>query len=821
MVKPVSKYGFKVRFDHEFPEKWEQYHRPTLFQIWNMIGTIIRYVLYMIYTLLQGKQPIMNFFRTVKPQRIYGVPIGGIGGGSINRGFKGEFCRYQMVPGIYEYKTLHANQFILTVHSETGCLIYSNVLSPYSAPADGSLSSWKWNFPKSQGHYTGLYPRAWYEYEIPAIGLRLVCRQVSPVIPHNYKDSCVPGCVFVWDVENSSSQVYKVSLTFTFQNGRGNSQDVQGGCSSETFQTDSIQGVHILDKMNGMAHTYTISTRQKKNVSSCSYFNPKGNGSEIWTPLQANGELSSTSDPTIESSSTEAKTPHVTRRGECLGVAVSIAQTVSPASSSSSSYEFALIWTKKDGTNFRNRSIRHAYYYTSLFQSTNLSVELSDYALRNYSQWERDIDAWQDPILSQSDVPDWYKSCVLNELYFVSDGGTVWFTVPNTDARLEPDDVRKVYGRFAYLEGHEYRMYNTYDVHFYASISLAKLWPKLEQCLQMDFRDSVYLVNSKKRWIIYSGEFCERKKSTCVPHDVGDPEEEPFSLVNAYNIYDVSNWRDLNLKFIVSVYRDFHLTQDKPFLAKMYPCVLDLINKSQTFDKDGLGIIQNGGFPDQTFDCWTMTGVSAYCGGLYIAALACIAEMAQLMSDSVVHNDYKLKVEKAVQVYNDLLWTGDYYKFDSSGSGHSASIMADQLCGHLFLKTSGLNMQVFPRANVLKALNTIFKFNVEQYFNGEMGAVNGKNPDGTQDKSALQSEEVWTGVTYSLAATMLYEGMEKEAWRTAGGLYRTVYEKSGLGYETPEGLVGSDKTYRAGGYMRALAVYALQVALEDTRMKPK
>ena len=31
-----------------------------------------------------------------------------------------------------------------------------------------------------------------------------------------------------------------------------------------------------------------------------------------------------------------------------------------------------------------------------------------------------------------------------------------------------------------YLEGHEYRMYNTYDVHFYASFALIDLWPKLQ-----------------------------------------------------------------------------------------------------------------------------------------------------------------------------------------------------------------------------------------------------------------------------------------------------------------------------------------------------
>jgi hypothetical protein len=38
-----------------------------------------------------------------------GAPIGGLGCGSIGRGFRGEFCRYQLVPGLYEFDTVEAN----------------------------------------------------------------------------------------------------------------------------------------------------------------------------------------------------------------------------------------------------------------------------------------------------------------------------------------------------------------------------------------------------------------------------------------------------------------------------------------------------------------------------------------------------------------------------------------------------------------------------------------------------------------------------------------------------------------------------------------
>lgn len=44
--------------------------------------------------------------------------------------------------------------------------------------------------------------------------------------------------------------------------------------------------------------------------------------------------------------------------------------------------------------------------------------------------------------------------------------------------------------------GQEYRMYNTYDVHFYASFALIMLWPKLELSLQYDMGEDLFCAPS-------------------------------------------------------------------------------------------------------------------------------------------------------------------------------------------------------------------------------------------------------------------------------------------------------------------------------------
>lgn len=87
----------------------------------------------------------------------------------------------------------------------------------------------------------------------------------------------------------------------------------------------------------------------------------------------------------------------------------------------------------------------------------------------------------------------------------MTDGGSLWFEWDDEWAAMEPQlseysqQLMQKYGRFGYLEcmsplssfllliAWEYRMVNTYDVHFYASFALAQLWPHLEHTMQAEF----------------------------------------------------------------------------------------------------------------------------------------------------------------------------------------------------------------------------------------------------------------------------------------------------------------------------------------------
>lgn len=59
-----------------------------------------------------------------------------------------------------------------------------------------------------------------------------------------------------------------------------------------------------------------------------------------------------------------------------------------------------------------------------------------------------------------------------------------------------------------------------------------------------------------------------------------------------------------------------------------------------------------------------------------------------------------------------------------------------------------------------KALQTIYDNNCQKFLNGKCGAVNGfvTGRRGKIDTTAIQSMEVWPGVTFGLASLMIYEG---------------------------------------------------------------
>ncbi|GBP80065.1 Non-lysosomal glucosylceramidase [Eumeta japonica] len=914
------KYGLKMLLNHEFPLQSKQIISPNTKQIFEMLPLAVRYFKYYLGRRMHHKKPIMDYMTMVSAQRMYGCPIGGIGGGTIGRGFKGEFCRFQLCPGIYEYITIPECQFIVNIRNADNKTIFQSVLSTYDKPKKAP-ATWEWNLNGADCEYTGLYPRAWTTYDLSKYGIKLICRQISPVIPHNYKDSSLPCAVFVWSAENVCDEYRSVSITFTWTEILHSKKKSNAKIEIERYSEETTCGLTLEQKIGDTPCTFTVAKTKQENemIHDCyCVFNVAKSSNFVWECLKTHGKLEPENmQPNMLTNSKEKKQDvqkekqsHTKANYRCDAVGLSSVLSLDPGGKDV--IEFSLVWDmpivkfKKDGKVFRR-------YYTKYFGSDGTSgTSIASYALKNYKSWEKDLTDWQDPILNNSNIPDWLKSALMNELYFVADGGTLWFDVRDEYPETDP---RHHFGLFGYLEGHEYRMYNTYDVHFYASFALAQLWPNLQVVLQYMFRDTISVEIKDNRKSLYNGKYVKTKVKDSIPHDLGDPEDEPFVNINAYNIHDVSEWRDLNVKFILQVGRDYRLLRGhsapfgdryrslqfidqccdaaaddlyarathqyreppapatpplaptpmstpayvppsppagnilemlyrnedrneedgssvgdkaatahggcsaawdaRQYLADMYDACAALLRRTRLWDRDQDGLVENNGSPDQTFDSWVMSGPSAYCGGLWVAAVATMRYLARQLSRSEDELEFDQLLERAKATFHEKLWAGTHYRFDTSLANRRV-IMADQLAGVWFLRAIGIIDQVLPVENVRTALKTIYENNVLKFCEGKMGAVNGfvlgeKNQPGEIDRTALQSMEMWIGVTYGLAALMIYEGMYEEAFKTAGGMYSTLTQM-GLAYETPEALY-ENGNHRSIAYMRPLAVWAMYQAI--------
>ena len=821
---PVSpEAAWKRRFDQKLNNPGRPSNLLSLQTLIQWFPMILRFRSKLKQDKVARRESVIDIFRPLRTGPTMGVPLGGIGAGSITRGWRGEFRRWQLRPGIYHYQPVLADQFSIFVQHEgeepKAQTLYSG------RPEDKHLSSWRWEMDPACATYHALFPRAWTVYEEPVPNIRLTCRQLSPVIPHNYRESSFPVGLFVWNIENLSSKPAKVGLMFTFQNGIGSTNDFAGGHINRPFQlskTDmngrerrtvgvslrythrQIRGVSDDDRSAPLEIyedplSFTIATESKSHLRT-SYrvrFTTSSNGADLWDDFAQDGMLKVVRDgrPSTE--------------GETIGAALAVTLEIEPESSQE--VVFALSWDMPlVRTGFGTKYYRR---YTQFYgRGSNAAPSIAADALLHYPYWENKIVSWQRPILEDDTLPLWYKTALFNELYYIVDGGTMWLYQADGE-----DPWRDDIGRFAYLEGQEYRMYNTYDVHFYASFALSMLWPRLELSLQRDIAECVRNEYPEQHQLMTSGRFSPRKKKSIVPHDIGSPGEDPWAKINFYHFHDANRWKDLNPKFVLQIYRDYIATGDRYFLADVWDAVYEAIEYIKRYDQDGDGLIENEGIPDQTYDAWAVYGPSAYTGGLWLACLSAAVRMAEILGEHEIANTYREMYQMGQSSYEEKLWNGRYYNYDSSSSGYHDSIMADQLAGQWYARASALPPIVKPE-RARSAIETVFNSNVKQFQGGKMGAVNGMRPNGQVDRTSIQSREVWTGTTYALAAAMIQEGMREEAFETAKGIYDVTYHERGYWFQTPEAW-DKDGNYRSLAYMRPLSIWAMQWALE--RLKDK
>ena len=228
------------------------------------------------------------------------------------------------------------------------------------------------------------------------------------------------------------------------------------------------------------------------------------------------------------------------------------------------------------------------------------------------------------------------------------------------------------------------------------------------------------------------------------------------------------------------------------------------------WDPDKDGVME--GEQHNTYDI-EFYGPNTMTGSLYLAALRAASEMAEAVGDKKKADEYFKIFQKGSKQYDSLLWNGEYYiqkvdvmeglvvpenlrtpekkcegpackgkespggKKDALGKGdivpkyqYGEGCLSDQLLGQYLSHAAGLGY-VLPKENVDKAVKSIFQHNflkdlsrfsnVQRVYalNEEAGLLLCSWPKG--ERPALPfvySDEVWTGIEYQVAASLIYSG---------------------------------------------------------------
>jgi non-lysosomal glucosylceramidase len=739
-----------------------------------------------------------------------GAPVGGFGSGTFSRTYRGDFARWHVKAGVHKYETPYTNQFAMFQQSQGDSEGTAQVLMT-DHPQGDQLSSWQWNYPVGAGEYSALYPKSWFDYRWDKFPAHVVLEQFSPVLPDNYRESSYPIAVYRWHAENPTKRAVTVSVLLSWTNMDGwfrtFTRDFKGALnqgnhnhfvSEVVGRSGTMKGVVFeRNRAEGVENEwdgqFAIAALDSPGVEVTyqTTFLAEGDGKAVWTPFSKDGRLSNSDASWVSAS-------------EKFAGAIAVRFTLQPGEKKVVPMVISWDFPVVEFGQGRKWNRRYTDFYGT---SGNNAWAIARDGLLNAASWSNALETWQAPFISDESKPLWYRGMLFNELYTLTDGGTFWGRPAGGD--------KKAPVTFALLECFDYAYYATLDVRFYASLPLLKFWPEIEKQELREFADTVPREYPEKGlWVWKSQQTGEpvlhkRKKKGAVPHDLGVPEGDPFISVNEPGWQDTNDWKDLNSKFVLMVYRDYVLTgrKDTAFLREMWPAMKEAIAYLRQFDH-GSGVPENSGYPDQTYDSWTVRGVSAYCGGLWLAALRASEETARILGDPKAAAEYHALFLTGQKSFVNKLWNGEYFNYDMESPGRD-DVQADQLAGQWYANMTGLG-DLVPRDMQLSALKKIFAFNVMKFSGGEMGAANGMSAKGAILSDNEQGKEVWVGTSFALAALFLSEGLKDEAYRTVWGLYHVIYETKGYWFRTPEAW-DVNGNFRASMYMRPAAAWAMEM----------
>ena len=704
------------------------------------------------------------------------LPVGGIGTGVIGLGGRGELRNWEIMnkPAI-GYSTVEKGNnppfFAIWVKPDNQPATTFGLMGPLY-PAEylhfQARSIDHHGIPRFEhAEFEAAYPFGQVTLSDKRMPVKVRIKGFNPLIPGDADASGIPVAILTYEVENTSGNTVEVAVcgnmrNFIGQDGSLYQIDWKGdhiptGAKNNINvfrESDEIRGIYMYS--DGVPQddpawgTIALTTNACEGVSyrTSSVHNHWSNTAilDFWDDFSEDGTLT-------EKSRLSDNDPMAS---------LSVKQTI-PAYSKKS-FTFFITWNfpnrlgwvawerrGKDGANshgLRFNSAVFGNYYSSLYKD---AWDVAEKTIPQLPALEKKTVAFVDAV-AKSDLPAEVKEAAL-------------FNLP----------VLRSQTSFRIASGHFMGWEGTMDITGSCRGSCTHVW-NYEQATAFLFGDLSRTMRD-------------------VEFNYSTDERGSMNFRAALPLSESSRYQnpaaDGQMGCIIKFYRDWQLSGDPLFLQnnwKQVKKVLAFAWVEKGWDANQDGVME--GKQHNTMDV-DFYGPNPQMGFWYLGALRAGAEMAKFMKDKEFEKKCNDLFARGSKWIDEHLFNGEYYEhkitdpntFEFLDMDDNAKIPAfqlgkgclvDQLVGQYMAHICGLGYLAKPE-NIRTTLSNIMKYNYLSDFSlhfsnnrsyaigDESGLLVASWPKGRLKAPFPYFSEVWTGLEYTAAAGMLYEGMTDDA----------------------------------------------------------
>jgi non-lysosomal glucosylceramidase len=764
-----------------------------------LLKFLLNFILILLFTTLLYSQEIYK--SSYRPRS--GIAHGGIGAGSIELRKDGQFYNWSIFNNyprgtgpIFKLATLPRSNdessllfFIVRYHveGEDAKIKLLQLNNEYNEAAlIGIAYYYPWMTAIEQIEYKAKYPYTKMKFTDSEMPFDIEMTVHNPFIPHDIKNSTLPGVYFDFTMTNHSEKMVYVFLIGTLRN-------LVGYDNKEKYFTSNLvegKGYKYFDlSAEGMDKKH--STFGQMGMASLSdestYYLGWEHKHPYYELLVVNNSF-----PNIDDTEGRNKIDKETGKKRGMYQYESFDQR-----------HFSSIGVTKDlqtGESFRHQFLM-SWYFPNAYGSYNAPNE------KQRAAWNSEKEYWINQKItkkignyynnffsSSADVAEYmidHKSELIGKTkrffddYYSSDLEP--FLLEQISSHLNTFRTSATFneaGQFGMREGmsadKSWGPNITSDVTYYGSSSIISLFPEL-QLSSMRAHKGIQQANGD------------------IAHGLA------YDLDYTQNAtWGVTHRVDLAGNYIQVVIRDFMWTGDREFINEMWPSLKKAFGFAiKRWDSNGDGMPDMNGIMS-SYDNFPMYGLASYIHSQWLNTAKGMYEVAKILNDKEMEQKAETIYKKATVLMEQHLWNGEYYVLANDVAGDRGiddGCLTDQIIGQWMAHQSGFG-HLLNSDHVKSALKKVLEMSYKPNF-GLRNCTWPKYPDlfpiHESELWVDQANTCWTGVELALASFLMYEDMYDQAVQVA----KTVddrYRKNGLYFDHQE---------FGGHYLRPMAAWGI------------